>query len=196
MYASDDQSHAMPITNHAIDDAISRTTAIAGLGGIGLIHVLQLPGAFSETPYLGLLFIGAIVAALALAATLTRVSERGVWMATAALPGLILLGYVLSRTTGLPDATNDVGEWDEPLGLASLVAESLVVLVSGAALVTGGRQVAGSVDADPPRSRGRVLGTVAVRGGARWAQRRAAAALGLLGHQGDGARPTRMGAER
>jgi hypothetical protein len=196
MYASDAQSHAMPITNHAIDDAISRTTAIAGLGGIALIHVLQLPGAFSETFYLGLLFIGAIVAALALAATLTRVSDRGVWTATAALPGLILLGYVLSRTTGLPDATNDVGEWDEPLGLASLVAESLVVLVSGAALATGGRQVAGSVDADPPRSRGRVLGTVAVRGGARWAQGRAAAALGLLGHQGDGARATRMGAER
>ena len=160
----------MPITNHAIDDAISRTTAIAGLGGIALIHVLQLPGAFSETFYLGLLFIGAIVAAVALAGTLTRMSDRGVWTATAALPAMILLGYLLSRTTGLPDATNDVGEWDEPLGLASLVAESLVVCVSGAALATG-RQAVGSVDADPPGSRGRVPATVAVRGGASWAQR-------------------------
>jgi hypothetical protein len=191
MYASDAQSHAMPITNHAIDDAISRTTAIAGLGGIALIHVLQLPGAFSETFYLGLLFIGAIVAALALAATLTRVSDRGVWTATAALPGLILLGYVLSRTTGLPDATNDVGEWEEPLGLASMVAEGLVVCVSGAVL------------ASSRQARGPVPATVAVPGSASWAQRRAAAAWGLLGRRRAAEPPsttshgtTRTGAER
>ena len=171
MHTSDAESHAMPITNHAIDDAISRTIAIAGLTGIALIHVLQPPDAFSETFYLGLLFIGADRRGVALAATLTRVSDRGVWTATAALPALILLGYVLSRTTGLPDATNDVGEWDEPLGLASLVAESLVVCVSGAVLAAG-RQAAGSV------------ATVAVRGGASWAQRRAAEALGLMGGTG------------
>ena len=182
----------MPIASDAIDDAISRTTAIAGLAGIALIHVLQLPGAFSETFYLGLLFIGAIVAAVALAATLTSVSDRGVWTITAALPAMILLGYVLSRTTGLPDATNDVGEWDEPLGLASLVAESLVVCVSGAALASG-RQTPGSVDANQPGSRGRVPATVAVRGGASWAQRCAAAKLGLLGRQRDDAPPHRLG---
>jgi hypothetical protein len=186
----------MPIANGAINDAISRTTAIAGLAGIALIHVLQLPGAFSETFYLGLLFIGAIVAAVVLAATLTSVSDRGVWTVTAALPALILLGYVLSRTSGLPDATNDVGEWDEPLGLASLVAESLVLCVSGAALASG-RQAARNADAARP-------GTIAVRGGASWAQRCAAAAIGLLGRQGDDATPpsmtsdgvTRTGTER
>ena len=47
------------------------------------------------------------------------------------LPAVILLGYLLSRTTGSPDATNDVGEWDEPLGLASMVVEGLVVCVGG-----------------------------------------------------------------
>ena len=168
----------MPVTPAAIDDAVSRTVAIAGLVGVAAIHVLQLPDAFSETFYLGLLFIGAIVAALALAATLTRVSDRGVWTATAALPALILVGYVLSRTTGLPDATNDVGEWDEPLGLASLVAESLVVCVSGAMLATG-RRAAGSV------------ATVAVRGDASSAQRHAAEALGLMGgHRDDAAPPS------
>jgi hypothetical protein len=31
-----------------------------------------------------------------------------------------MLGYVLTRTSGLPDATLDVGNWTEPLGLASL----------------------------------------------------------------------------
>jgi hypothetical protein len=182
----------MPITNTAIDDAISRTVAIAGLAGIALIHVLQLPGAFSETRYLGLLFIGAIVAAVALAAILTHASDRGIWTATAALGALILLGYVLSRTTGLPDATDDVGEWDEPLGLASMVAESLVVCVSGAVLATG-QQAAESVDADPAGSRGLEPATVAVRGGASSAQRRAAATLGLVAGQGDDAPPHLLG---
>jgi hypothetical protein len=43
-------------------------------------------------------------------------------------------GYVLSRTTGLPGATDDVGNWTEPLGLASLVVEGCVVAVALAAL--------------------------------------------------------------
>ena len=136
----------MPVTTPAIDDAISRTVAVIGLAGIALIHVLQLPGAFSDTFYLGLLFIGAIVAAVALAAALTLASDGGLWTATAALPALILLGYVLSRTTGLPDATNDVGEWEEPLGLASMVVEGLVVCVGGGVLARR-RPAAGLVTA-------------------------------------------------
>ena len=38
----------MPVTHAAIDDAVSRTATIAGLTGVALIHVLQLPDAFSE----------------------------------------------------------------------------------------------------------------------------------------------------
>jgi hypothetical protein len=56
----------------AVDDGIARLVAIAGLGGIALIHVLQAPEAFAETGYLGGMFIAAIVASLALAALLTR----------------------------------------------------------------------------------------------------------------------------
>ena len=67
----------MPVTNAAVDDAVTRTVAILGLAGIALIHVLQLPEAFDETFYLGLLFIGAIVAAVALGAALTLSTDRG-----------------------------------------------------------------------------------------------------------------------
>jgi hypothetical protein len=120
----------------AVDDVVTRTVAIVGLAGIALIHVLQAPEAFEETTYLGILFVGAIVASLAIAALLTRTSDARVWAAAAGLPALILLGYVLSRTSGLPDATLDVGEWTEPLGLASLVAEGLVVFVAGGVVAT------------------------------------------------------------
>ena len=156
----------MPLRNAAVDDAVSRTAAIAGLAGIALIHVLQSPEAFEETLYLGLLFIGATVVAVALAAALTLGSDRGVWTATATLPALILLGYVLSRTTGLPDATNDVGEWDEPLGLASMVVESLVICVGGGVLATR-VPATGNVAAAPAGGRGRYAATTTANGVAR-----------------------------
>lgn len=154
----------MPVTHAAVDDAVSRAVAIAGLTGVALIHVLQLPDAFSETSYLGLLFAGAVVAAVLVAAALTRTTDHRVWSAACALASLVLLGYLLSRTTGLPGANDDVGEWDEPLGLASLVAESLVVCVSGGVLA----------------SHRSTLMTAAMPGAGSARQRRRAAALGLL----------------
>ena len=106
----------------ALDDMVARLVAIAGLGGVALVHVLQLPDAFAAVDYLGILFIIAIVLALVLAAMLTRMSDERIWAATGALPALVLIGYLLSRTSGLPGFTDDIGEWSEPLGLVSMVA--------------------------------------------------------------------------
>jgi hypothetical protein len=121
------------------NDVIARIVGIAALGAIALIHVLQSPFAFDDALYLGILFVLAIVGAVVLAAALTRTSDIRVWAAAAALPALLLIGYVLSRTSGLPSFTEDVGEWTEPLGLASLVAEGLLVCVAGSVLALRGR---------------------------------------------------------
>lgn len=123
----------------AMNDAIARTVAIGGLAAIALIHMLQLPEAFAAIGYLGGLFVGAVAASLALAAALTRTSDDRVWGAAGGLAALILLCYVLSRSVGLPQFTDDVGEWSEPLGLVSMVAETLLVFVT-AAVLTARRQ--------------------------------------------------------
>jgi hypothetical protein len=117
-----------------VDDAVARLVAIAGLGGVALVHVLQLPDAFAAVDYLGVLFVGAIVASVVLAALLTRMSDQLVWAATGALPALVLIGYILSRTSGLPGFTDDIDEWTEPLGLVSMVFEGLLVCLSAAVL--------------------------------------------------------------
>ena len=116
----------------AVDEAIGRAVAIASLGAISLIHLLQAPSAFASTGYLGGLFVAAVVAAVLLAGALTVGSDRRAMAAAGALAAILLLGYLLSRTTGLPGFRDDVGDWDEPLGLASMVFESLLVVVAAA----------------------------------------------------------------
>jgi len=125
----------------AVDDAIGRAVAIGGLVAIALIHMLQLPAAFAAIGYLGALFIAAIVACLGLAAVMTRTSDDRAWTASGGLATLILLGYVISRSIGLPGFTDDIGEWSETLGLASMVAEGVVVFVVASVLVSRGYMV-------------------------------------------------------
>ena len=45
------------------------------------------------------------------------------------------LGYIVSRSVGLPGATDDISNWTQPLGLAALFVEFLVMGISLRALV-------------------------------------------------------------
>jgi hypothetical protein len=123
-------------TRGALDDAIARAVAIGGLVSVALIHVLQLPDAFAAIGYLGAVFIAAAAACLVIAAVLTRTSDDLAWIATGGLAGMILLGYVLSRSVGLPGFTEDIGEWSEAPGLASMVVETLLVFLTAAVFVS------------------------------------------------------------
>ena len=125
-----------PYIEGAANDAIARAVAIGGLVSIALIHMLQLPSAFAGIGYLGALFIVAIAVSLLVAAALTRTSDDRAWAAAGGLAALILLGYVISRSVGLPGFTDDMGEWSERPGLASMVVESLVIFVTTAVLAT------------------------------------------------------------
>jgi hypothetical protein len=106
-----------------------RAVAAVGLGGIALIHVLDLPGKITETPYLGVGYIGLIVTALVLGEMVLRRDDKFIWLAIGGLALAVIAGFVVNRTTGMPGAMDDVGNWLEPLGLASLVVEAMVVLI-------------------------------------------------------------------
>jgi hypothetical protein len=124
---------AMLLDSHAI----RRVTAVVALGGIALIHLLDVPGKLEELPYVGWMFIGLIIGSLVLAEALIRWDDSRVWLAAAGLSASTILGYAVSRTTGLPgDHGSDKGNWLEPLGLSSLVVEGVVVLLAVARLST------------------------------------------------------------
>ena len=115
-------------------DLLLRAVGVIGLLGIGLIHFLDVFGKFKETPYLGWLYLALIAGCLAASALLFRPDARPGWSVALVLSAATFTGYVLSRTTGLPAATGDIGNWTEPLGLASLFVEGLVVAMSVTAL--------------------------------------------------------------
>jgi hypothetical protein len=119
-----------------VTDAIARAVAIMGLGAIALIHLLDAPSKFDETPYMGWMYLGLIASCIALGVGLLRSSDLRVWAATAALPVAILIGFTLTRTTGLPQANGDIGNWTESLGLASLFVEGSLVALVGAVVAT------------------------------------------------------------
>jgi hypothetical protein len=115
---------------------LTRAVGVLGLLGVALVHVLDLPSKFHEVPYLGVAYLALIIGTLMAAAVLARHDSRTAWTATLVLAGATFAGYAVSRTTGLPSATDDIGNWFEPLGLASLFIEACVVLVSVYALRT------------------------------------------------------------
>jgi hypothetical protein len=121
----------------AVRDAVTRGVAVVALAGVALIHVLDAPGTFASAAYKGWLYVGLIFACLAAAAALVRGSDRRAWLAAALFPLGAMLAFVVSRTVGLPQGADDIGNWTEPLGLASLVVEGMLVALSAMVLWEG-----------------------------------------------------------
>lgn len=118
---------------HIVRDVATRAVLAVGLAGIGLIHLLDSIGKYGETRYLFWMYIALIVASLATAAGVLFTRSRTMFLVASGLAASAMVGYVLSRTTGLPNAKGDVGNWTEPLGLASLFVEGVVVAVGAIA---------------------------------------------------------------
>ncbi len=123
------------ITRHDLRDAIARAVAVVALTGVALIHVLDAPGTFQSAPYKGWLYVTLIVGSLATAAALIRSSDRRAWAAAAALPAGSAIAFIVSRTIGLPQGADDIGNWTESLGLSSLFVEGALIALAGAVLL-------------------------------------------------------------
>ena len=116
-----------------VDLPIFEALTILGLIGIAWIHLLDLGDKMEETPYLGVAYIGLLAGCIAAVVLLARGDRRGFLLA-GGLAGATFIGYCLSRTTGLPAATDDIGNWTETLGIWSLIAEGTLVALSSTAL--------------------------------------------------------------
>lgn len=136
MSSSSSSLGAQPAVELHLRAVATRAVGAVGLTGIALIHLIDGIGKYSETRYLFWLYVALMVGSLVLAGALLHRGGRLVWAATGGLAASAILGYVINRTVGLPSATDDIGNWTEPLGLAALFVEGAVVALSGYALAT------------------------------------------------------------
>src|SRR3954464_7039744 len=109
---------------HGQQVAAARLLTIVGLAAIGLIHLLDSVETFHETRWLFWAYVALMAATLAVGGALLH-RPTASWFAAAGVLSLATMaGYVLSRTTGLPGSDDDIGNWTDSLGLASLWVES------------------------------------------------------------------------
>lgn len=111
-------------------EVISRALAISAVAAIALIHLLDAPDTYSSTRYIFWLYIALVAAGMPVITMLMRWRSSSVWIATAALATGPLVGYIVSRSIGLPGDPNDVGNWLNSLGMASLLIEALLIALS------------------------------------------------------------------
>ena len=115
--------------HHEAEKSWARMPAAACAVVSAAAHVPLIRGHLQEAPYVGVLFIGLVVV-LDVVAVLLLVADRpSVWRAAFVTPALTVVAYVLSRTVGLPEMGDDVGNWTEPLGVVAVTAEVCTCLL-------------------------------------------------------------------
>ncbi len=103
--------------------------AVAGLAATAYIHLAELPDKFAEVPYLGIGY--ALLSAACVAAIVMIVARmKAGWYLGGATAAATFIGFVLTRTVGLPGSADDIGNWSESIGTWSLIAEGIVVAIS------------------------------------------------------------------
>jgi hypothetical protein len=96
------------------------------------IHLYLTPMHLVEAPYIGFSFIALSAACIVLAGLLLFRDAPIVWIACGLVSLLGLVAFLLSRTIGLPQIQDDVGNWSDPLGYPTIVVETLTVITAAA----------------------------------------------------------------
>lgn len=128
-------SQASPAT--PADDPVVRSTIVFGLLITALVHVIDGIGKWSEVRYEFWLFMALVVGCVTLAGGFLFTRSRLLLPATVGLIVPALIAYVLSRTTGLPQSMDDIGNWSEPIGVVNVFAEAIVLAVAIPAMALG-----------------------------------------------------------
>jgi hypothetical protein len=108
---------------NATEHKIRRVAAVAA-GIVGVIHLVLAPEQLKAEAYVGVLFIVGGLAALYVAVRLWIAPDTFAWTLGAIVSLCMFVGFILSRTTGLPGFKE--AEWELP-GIISLVVEATFV---------------------------------------------------------------------
>lgn len=109
---------------------------LAAIGAVGeaVAHLPVIEEHLNEAPYIGVGFVLLAVAGFILGVLLLLSDTPAVWASTLAVGLLSLLGFFLSRTIGLPQIGDDVGNWSEPLGIVAIICEAIMLVTAAVQL--------------------------------------------------------------
>jgi len=93
-------------------------------------HIPLIQDHLEEAPYVGWLFILLSVVCIALAIAIVFVDNAGVWALSGLTCFAAAVAFLASRTVGLPQIGDDVGNWTEPLGFPAVASEVLMVALA------------------------------------------------------------------
>ncbi|HEY6798871.1 MAG TPA: hypothetical protein VI248_29680 [Kineosporiaceae bacterium] len=119
----------------AFEGLLRRGLGAAGLLGIALVHLLDLPATLTARPYLGWAHVAQILVSVALAEVLLRRGGPIRWLLAALVAATALLGDLLGRVSRLPMTDADLAGWFAPLALASAFVEVAVLVLAAVALL-------------------------------------------------------------
>ena len=106
---------------------------LRGLGvccavGNTVLHTLLVPDHLEEMFYIGVLFaVGSAVMLVVAVALATAGRPMAAWLTGAVVSLGMIVGFLLSRTVGLPNGYYEPG-WEAPYGPLSLLVEGIFVL--------------------------------------------------------------------
>ncbi len=102
-------------------------------------HVPVIAPHLDEAPYMGVLFIVLTLACSALALGALVSDSDAIYALSIVTCGGAIVGYAATRLVAFPMLAGDVGNWLEPLGVVSVLAEAVVVVSAITALVSSAR---------------------------------------------------------
>ena len=112
------------------DRSADRWTAALLLLVVAGTHLVLVPDHLEEAPYAGWLFLALGVVSVALAGVLVLRESPAAWALAGLVSAATLAAYVASRTVGLPQLGDDLGNWTEPMSFPAVAAELMLVALS------------------------------------------------------------------
>ena len=118
-------------------ELVLRAATVAAILVAAVAHIPVIAPHLEEAPYMGVLFIALTAVCLGLGAAIAGTGATWAYRSAALVCGAAVLAYAATRLVAFPQLADDVGNWFEPLGVVSVVSESVVVALALAVL--GGR---------------------------------------------------------
>lgn len=108
-----------------------RLVTATGIGLIllvGLTHLWESPEHFKAAGYIGTSFLANFAGSVIAAVGIYRGASTWGWLLGAVISSISIVAYVVSRTLGLPDFEEAMGNWGNSAGSAAVIFEALFVM--------------------------------------------------------------------